>query len=127
MKTLKEYITEQNFTDKKLYDHIRYCLFDFFETNDDDENYLLLAIDEYNSVYKALTEKDLKYDADYVWKTIIENYEHLIEETINKQQFLQIVKKYDKQLTKDILEEFKEGIKDLKDEMAQNGIINIKK
>ena len=127
MQPLKEYIIEQNFTDKKIYDHIRYCLFDFFETNDDDENYLLLAIDEYNSVYKALTEKDLKYDADYVWKTIIENYEHLIEETINKQQFLQIVKKYDKQLTEDILEEFKEGIKDLKDEMAPNGIISIKK
>lgn len=127
MKTLKDYINESNITDDQLYENIKWCLSDFFETNDDDENYLLLAVDEYNSVYKALTEKDLKYDADYVWKTIIENYKDLIGEPINKQQFLQIVKKYDKQLTKDILEEFKEGIKDLKDEMAQNGIINIKK
>lgn len=121
MKTLKEYITEQNFADEELYENIKWCLSDFFETNDDDENYLLLAIDEYNSIYKALTEKDLKYDADYVWKTIIENYKHLIGETINKQQFLQIVKKYDKELTENILEEYKHGIKDLKDEIAQNG------
>ena len=129
MKTLKEYITEQNFTDKKLYVHIRYCLFDFFETNDDDENYLLLAIDEYNSVYKALTEKDLKYDADYVWKTIIENYEHLIEETINKQQFLQIVKKYDRDTGrielsyKELLGTFEENVKEFKEGDIVEGVV----
>ena len=127
MKTLKDYINESNITDDELYDNIQYCLSNLFETNDDDENYLLLAIDEYNSVYKALTEKDLKYDADYIWKTIIENYKDLIGEPMNKQQFLQIVKKYDKELTENILEEYKQGIKDLKDEMAQNGIISIKK
>lgn len=120
MKNIIEFINEK-LTDDQLYDDIQYCLSDFLETNDVDENYLLLAIEEYNSAYKALTEKDVKYDADYVWKTIIENYKDINNETINKQQFLQIVKKYDKQLTKNILEEFKEGIKDLKDEIAQNG------
>ncbi len=117
MKGIIQFINEK-ITDDELYDNIQYCLSDLFETNDDDENYLLLAIDEYNSVYKALTEKDLKYDANYIWKTIIENYKDLIGEPMNKQQFLQIVKKYDKELTKNILETFKEGIKDLKDEMA---------
>ena len=121
MKTLKEYITEQNFSDEELYENIKWCLSDLLEFNDVDENYLLLAIDEYNSIYKALTEKNVKYNADYIWKTILEKYKDLIEETINKQQFLQIVKKYDEQLTKDILENFKQGIKDLKDEIAQNG------
>jgi hypothetical protein len=121
MKTLKEYITEQNFSDEELYENIKWCLSDLLEFNDVDENYLLLAIDEYNSVYKALTEKNVKYNTDYIWKTILEKYKDLIEETINKQQFLQIVKKYDKELTENILEEYKHGIKDLKDEIAQNG------
>jgi len=121
MKSLKNYIVETKVTDNELYENIQWCLSNFLEFNDVDENYLLLAIDEFKSVYKALTEKNVKYDIDFVWKSILENYEHLIDEKINKNTFLNITKKYDKQLTENILSDFDESIKDLKDEIQKTG------
>lgn len=121
MKSIKNYIVETKVTNKQLYDNIQWCLSDLLEFNDVDENYLLLAIDEFKSVYKALTEKNVKYDIDFIWETILEKYEDLIEEKINKNTFLNITKKYDKQLTKSILSNFDESIKDLKDEIQKTG------
>ena len=71
MKSLKNYITETKVTDNQLYENIEWCLSDLLEFNDVDENYLLLAIDEFKSVYKALTEKNVKYDIDFVCKSIL--------------------------------------------------------
>ena len=121
MLTLKEYITETKITDNQLYENIEWCLSDLLEFNDVDENYLLLAIDEFNSVYKALTEKNVKYDIDFIWKSILEKYEDLTYEKINKNTFLNIIKKYDKQLTENILSNAKDSIKDLKDEIQKTG------
>ncbi len=121
MLTLKEYITETKVTDNQLYENIEWCLSDLLEFNDVDENYLLLAIDEFNSVYKALTEKNVKYDIDFIWKTLLEKYEDLIYEKINKNTFLNIIKKYDKQLTENILLNAKDSIKDIKDEIQKTG------
>lgn len=121
MKPLKNYITEKKVTDNQLYENIQWCLSDFLDFNDVDENYLLLTIDEFKSVYKALTEKNVKYDIDFVWKTLLEKYKDLTYEEINKNTFLNITKKYDKQLTESILSNFDENIKELKDEIQQTG------
>ena len=120
MKNIKDYINESQVTDDQ-YEDIQWCLSDLLTFNDVDENYLLLAIDEFKSVYKALTEKNVKYDIDFIWKSILEKYEDLTYEKINKNTFLNLIKKYDKQLTESILSNFTKDIKDLKDEIQKTG------
>ena len=130
MKDIRKFLVESikptrfNKYDNEEYVDIYSCLIELFEFNETDEGYLLILINEYNSVYKALTDTKPTYNYDYIWKTILEIYKNQNTNKIDQNEFLNIVKQNDKELTNAILNEYKNSIKELNDELKEYGKLN---
>ena len=131
MKDIKQFLFEaqrkaiavDNNADEE-YEDIYSCLIELFEFNETDEGYLLISINNYNSVYKALADTNPTYNANYIWKTIFDIYKTQNTTKIDQNKFLNIVKQNDKELTHAILNEFKDTIKELNNELKEYGKLN---
>jgi len=104
MKNLRDYINESKLDMGWCFDTISF----FLDGNGDLENKLILDLFKTKSIFTTIEHSGTEHE---IWDSLVYNLKNEVE--TNYSELRNIVKKYDSQISKQLMREFKETYKEL--------------